>query len=416
LDPAAYDTFFRVKLIFLNRYFHPDISATSQMLSALAFHLAANGGEVHVITSRQRYDDPLANLSASELVDGVRVHRVWTSRFGRRSLPGRALDYASFYLAASLRLAMIASRGDIVIAKTDPPLISVPAALVARMGSAKLVNWLQDLFPEAAERMGMHFGFATRAIRASRNHSLRRAVVNVVPGERMRATLRAAVPDARVEVIHNWADGETIVPAETETNALRREWGLADKFVVAYSGNMGRAHEFETILGAADVLRGERGIVFLFIGDGHRKEWIAEEATARSLPNVAFQPYQPRERLSLSLGVANLHLTTLLPAMEGLIVPSKIYGILAAGRPALHVGDPAGEIATILESANAGFTVPTGNPALLAQGILEISSNPSLAEALGRNARSAFEAKYGQRIAFGRWRQVLLSVDADALG
>jgi glycosyltransferase involved in cell wall biosynthesis len=399
-----------VKLIFLNRYFHPDISATSQMLSGLAFHLAGQGSEVHVVTSRQRYDDPSAQLPPGELLDGVRIHRVWTSRFGRRSLPGRAIDYVSFYLSASLRLASLANRGDIVIAKTDPPLLSVPAALIARVRGARLVNWLQDLFPEVAERMGMPVGLVAGAGRAMRNASLRSAAVNVVLGERMRTQVQSAVPGARVEVIQNWADGETIVPTAAESNALRKEWGLADKFVVAYSGNMGRVHEFETILDAAAALQAHSRIVFLFIGGGHHLEWLVNEAKARSLPNVVFRPYQPHERLSQSLGVGDLHLTTLLPSMEGLIVPSKIYGILAAGRPALHIGDPAGEIASILESAEAGFTIPVANPALLAKRILEFASAPALARAYGVNARKAFEGNYARPIAFDRWKRVLQSI------
>ena len=184
---CPYDTFFRVKLIFVNRYFHPDISATSQMLSGLAFHLAGKGAEVHVITSRQRYDDPAAALSSSELVRGVQVHRVPTSRFGRGNLLGRVLDYASFYLSASLKLASLATRGDIVIAKTDPPLISVPAMLVARLRGAQLVNWLQDLFPEVAERAGLRLGGIAGLARAARNLSLRKAAANVVLGERVPA-------------------------------------------------------------------------------------------------------------------------------------------------------------------------------------------------------------------------------------
>lgn len=405
-----------LKLIFLNRYFHPDISATSQMLSGVAFHIAAQGAKVHVITSRQRYDDPAAGLPASEIVTGVHVHRVWTSRFGRRSLPGRVLDYASFYLSASLELARIARCGDIVIAKTDPPLISVPAALVARLRGARFVNWLQDIFPEAAERMGMPVGLVAGVIRIARNWSLRSAAVNVVLGERMRDLVRAIPGAARVEVIHNWADGEAIVPIAAESNELRKERGLADKFVVAYSGNMGRVHEFDTILDAAEALRDHDRIVFLFIGGGHQRERLANEANARNLDNVIFRPYQPYEKLSQSLGVADLHLTTLLPALESLIVPSKIYGILAAGRPALHVGDPGGEIAAILGSAQAGFTVPTGNSAMLARRIVEFASAPALCETFGLNARRAFEERYHQRIAFELWKRVLLEVDAHALG
>ena len=161
------------------------------MLSDLAFHLATQGEEVHVITSRQRYDDAAANLPAHKSVHGVQVQRVWTTRFGRASLPGRALDYLLFYLCASIALFRLAREGDVVIAMTDPPLISVPAALVARLRGAALVNWLQDIFPEVAERMGVRLarGVPGAAIRWLRGYSLRRASINVVLGERMSSVM-----------------------------------------------------------------------------------------------------------------------------------------------------------------------------------------------------------------------------------
>lgn len=413
---CPYDTFFRVKLIFVNRYFHPDISATSQMLSGLAFHLAGKGAKVHVIASRQRYDDPAAALASTETVRGVHVHRVRTSRFGRGNLLGRVLDYASFYLSASLKLASLAARGDIVIAKTDPPLISVPAMLVARLRGARLVNWLQDLFPEVAERAGMRLGGIAGLARAARNLSLRRPAANVVLGERMRNEVEAVPGSGPVRVVHNWADGTQIAPMAAHSSPLRESWGLKDKFVVAYSGNMGRAHEFATLLGAAQMLRDHARIAFLFVGGGHHRQTLEDDFSARNLSNVAFHPYQPQDKLGASLGAGDVHLITLVPAMEGVIVPSKVYGILAAGRPSLNVGDPRGEVAAILASAKAGFTVPPGDSALLAQRILELSTSPALCAELGANARAAFDERYSERIAFERWRQVLLEVDPAALG
>lgn len=407
----AYVTFVAVKTIFLNRYFHPDISATSQMLSDLAFHLAAEGVAVHVITSRQRYDDPGAQLPAHETLRGVTVHRVWTSRFGRGHLGGRALDYLSFYVSASLALAGLARRGDVVVAKTDPPLISVPAAFVARLRGAVLANWLQDVFPEVAERMGVRLarGPAGALIRRLRNYSLRSATVNVALGERMARAVRAlaGLEQARVAVIHNWADGDAIRPLARAGNPLRAAWGLEDKFVLVYSGNMGRAHEFATMLDAAEELKARAQIVFLFIGGGHFRAWIEAEARRRGLANVRFQPYQPRERLAQSLGVADAHLTCLLPAMEGLIVPSKLYAILASGRPTLHVGDPDGEVAGLLQASNAGRSVRSGDAAALAANIEELAADSATCDALGRNARAAFDAHYAQHIAFAHWGRLL---------
>ena len=329
---------------------------------------------------------------------------------------GRAVDYASFYLSGSLELLRLARRGDVVIAKTDPPLISVPAAFVARLRGARLVNWLQDVFPEVAGRMGVGLarGLTGALIGAVRAWSLRAAAVNVVLGERMRSEVQSlpGLATARFAVVHNWADGDSVVPLAAGANSLRDEWGLAGRFVVAYSGNMGRAHEFETILAAAERLRDHARIVFVFIGGGHHRPWIAQEAFGRDLANVRFQPYQARERLAGSLGVADVHLTCLLPAMEGLIVPSKIYGILASGRATLHVGDPKGEIAGILEQARAGYTVATGDSARLAERIIELESNPARCAELGKNARSAFEAHYPQRIAFGHWERWLREAGA----
>lgn len=407
-----------MKTIFLNRYFHPDISATSQMLSDLAFHLAAEGVAVHVITSRQRYADPAARLPALETLRGVTVHRVWTSRFGRGHLGGRALDYLSFYVSASLALARLARRGDVVVAKTDPPLISVPAAFVCRLRGAVLVNWLQDVFPEVAERMGVRLarGPLGALIRRLRNYSLRGAALNVTLGERMAREVRAlaGLDAARVAVVHNWADGEAIVPLAHADNPLRAAWELADKFVLVYSGNMGRAHEFSTMLDAADLLKARAEIVFLFIGGGHYRGWIEAEARRRALANIRFQPYQPRERLAQSLGVADVHLTCLLPAMEGLVVPSKLYAILASGRPTLHVGDPAGEVAGLLEASNAGRSVRSGDAAALAAHIAELAAASATCAELGRNARAAFDAHYAQRIAFAHWRRLLAKLQEPA--
>jgi colanic acid biosynthesis glycosyl transferase WcaI len=195
-----------MRVIFLNRYFCPDHSATSQILSDLAFFLAGNGYEVCVVTSCQRYDDAAANLPLRAHVDGVEVHRVRTTRFGRDKLVGRALDYATFYLAAGWRLWRIARAGDVIVAKTDPPLISVVAAIVARRRGARLVNWVQDVFPEVAEALGVRALAGPQAglLRRLRNGAFRSAAANVVLGERMATVVaRAGAPAGRIRVIPN---------------------------------------------------------------------------------------------------------------------------------------------------------------------------------------------------------------------
>lgn len=381
-------------------------------MSDLAFGLVAEGKSVEIVTSRQSYGDPKSRLRKAETINGVTVSRVWTSRFGRQRLLGRAIDYLTFYAAAGWRLLRCVGSGDIVVAKTDPPLISVIAALVARLRGAILINWTQDLFPEVATALGVR-GLAPvePILRALRNFSLRTARQNVVLGQRMVERIKAeSIPEERISIIHNWSDEGLIDPIDGDANPLRREWGLADKFVVAYSGNMGRAHEFATILDAAAHLKNRDDIRFVFIGDGAQAGHIAREVARRNLGNVDFKPYQPRDQLSYSLGVADLHLISLQPALEGLIVPSKFYGIAAAGRPTLYVGDPGGEIPAILAQADCGHTVRPGEAEALARYIEMLADDRPESARLGRNARDLFERKFSKVRALAKWKALIDSM------
>ena len=205
-----------MRVVFLNRYFHPDHAPTSVLLSNLAFALSQRGIQVTVITSRLRYEGGDHLLPQHETIRGVVVHRVWTSRRGRSGLIGRSLDYGSFYLAAAWRLWRVVGRNDIVVAKTDPPLLSVMAAPIARLKRARLVNWLQDIFPEVASALnvGGPFGrLAFNLVRPLSHWSLRQAHTNVVVGKKMAAYLKqqGIAPD-RIQVIANWADGSLIAP------------------------------------------------------------------------------------------------------------------------------------------------------------------------------------------------------------
>jgi glycosyltransferase involved in cell wall biosynthesis len=394
-----------MKIVFVNRFFYPDFAPTGMHAADVAFDLAAAGQEVHAVTSRLAYEGAGPPRAAQETVRGVRVHRVWTTRFGRGSLAGRAVDYATFYLSASLVLAGKLRAGDIVVAKTDPPLIAVVAALAAWLRGARLVNWLQDVFPETAARAGLRIGRgpAGALLRALRDWSLRRAAVNVVLGERMAAEVARLALGARVRVVPNWADGRAVRPMPAGESALRREWGLEGRFIVGYSGNLGRVHDCETLLAAARLLRIEEDIAIAVVGGGHRVPHVA----AAGLPNVAVRGYVEDERLGESLGAFDVHLVSLLPQFEGLIVPSKFYGAMAAGRAVIFVGDREGEIARLLAKHECGVTVAPGDGAGLAAAIRELRASPEKLRAMGERARAAFEREWDEPVALARWREVI---------
>ena len=399
------------RLIFVNRYFFPDHSATSQILSDLAFHLAGLGRDVHIVTSTQIYDDPKASLPEREIVNDVNVHRVSSTRFGRSALIGRAIDYLSFYRSVRHRLIEIARAGDIVVAKTDPPLTSVVAMAAAGRRGAHLVNWLQDIYPETAVELNVPLmrGPAAASLAALRDRSLRAAVATVVPGELMgrKAAALGAAP-AAIHVIANWCDDEDIKPIAAAANPLRQAWDLADKFVFGYSGNLGRAHEFDTVLAAAERLRNDPRLVFLMIGGGKRFEELNEIVKQRRLGgSFRFMPYQERTALPYSLGVPDAHWLSLNPKLEGLIVPSKFYGIAAAGKPIIVIADKNGELGRLVRRYGCGFVIVPGDADALVGVLQRLSREPESVAVMGLRARKMLDAQFTKQQGLARWRGLL---------
>ena len=398
------------RVIFLNRFFSPDHSATSQLVSDVATDLAACGHDVQVITSQQLYDDPQARLPPQDTISGVRVHRVTTTHFGRSRLVGRAIDYLSFYASAWRMLRTITQPDDVLVAMTDPPLISLVAMRVAGRRGGHLVNWLQDIYPEVAVELGVPFlkGPILQGISYLRDRSLKAAAANVVLGNLMADEVAArGILQDRIHVIANWSEDEEIVPVAASDNPLRRQWGLENKFVVGYSGNLGRAHEFDTVLVAAERLRNNPHIVFLFIGGGHLLNGLAACVHERGLGNFRFMDYQEHSVLKFSLGVPDVHWISLKPELEGLIVPSKVYGVAAAGRPLIAICAKNGEISRLVEQYQCGVVVEPANADALVNSIRQLSNDIALRNEMGRRARAMLDAHFSRRRALERWQCLL---------
>jgi colanic acid biosynthesis glycosyl transferase WcaI len=398
------------RLVFVNRYFFPDQSATSRMLADLAFRLAERGVSVAVVTSPQLYENPRAALPPYEVAHGVTIYRVSAAVRGRARLVGRALDYLSFHVAAGRALLKLLRRGDVVVAKTDPPLISIVVSHAARWRGAVLVNWLQDLFPEVASVLTPKLipKHIERQLTAARDRSLRRAAMNVVLGEGMRdRVLSAGIDAGRVRIVPNWADTTSVVPMPTVDSVTRRRIALDGRFVIGYSGNLGRAHEFETLIGAARLLRTDPRFAFLITGGGAKAEAVRNSVQSLGLDSFFFQSYQPAELLSDSLAAADAHFVSLLPALEGLIVPSKIYGILAAGRPVVFVGDPGSDLAKLVREQRCGVVVAVGDSEGLAAELRALRDDPGRLESMGTRARELALARYTKEHAVAEWFALL---------
>jgi glycosyltransferase involved in cell wall biosynthesis len=406
------------RLIFVNRFFYPNESATSQLLTDVCSTLADEGADVHVVAS-DRGERGQLRLARSEMVKSVKVRRVWSTEIGGTSLIGRAIDYVSFYPGAFAQLLRSARRNDVIVVKTDPPMFIVLAWLAAKIKRAKLIVWLQDLYPEVAIELGVRGlrGPLGASLVALRNIALRGADANVVIGVHMSDRLVAGgIKAARIHLLPNWSD-DAIVPLRAEDSHSRQEWGIRDDvFVFGYSGNLGRAHEAETLLGAAKLLQHRRDICFLFVGSGHESHFLKRAITQAGLDNFVFQPHQPRGRLSHSLAASDAHWLSLRPELEGLIVPSKFYGIASAGRPVVAIVAKDGEIARAINDLKCGYVVEPGDSATLARVICELADNRAHGENLGSHARQGSDRQFARHLALKRWSWIIREVSGEQNG
>jgi colanic acid biosynthesis glycosyl transferase WcaI len=393
------------RVLFVNRLYWPSGAATAQLLADLAEGLAAAGRDVHVIAAGE----------ASTRHQGVTVHRTGTPE-AHGGLLSRAWNHRRFLRAARRLLEQQVRPGDTVVALTDPPQLGPLVAEVAAARGARVIHWIQDIYPEIA---AVHFGGSVRwllgPLERRRDAAWRQADACVTLGGDMgRFVASREVDPDRIQLVPNWAPHELDRPAAAADVAQRRAaWGCADQFVVCYSGNLGRVHEFATVLGAAGLLRDEPGIRFLFIGRGPRYVEVAAEVRRLGLPNVQLLPPEPRAGLAVSLAAADAHLVTLQPAYGTLVYPSKLAGVLAAGRPVLFVGPELGDIARLLREQDCGASFAPGAEAALAATIRLWQADPALRARLGSKARAAYAGRFDRATALARWES-LLAVRAES--
>ncbi len=385
-----------MKVALLNQYYAPSEAPTARLLADLSGALVQEGHEVTVLCSRRSYVDPAATYPPRQRLDGVDVRRVVSTGFGRSGRVGRLVDYLSFLISAGLRLVSM-GKHDVVVSMTTPPMLTLVAVIAARLRGSRCVNWVMDIYPDVAFELGVlrRDSLAGRLFARASEFTLRRADVVVALGETMAKRL-AASGARRVEVVHNWADGETIRPRSIDEHPFRKDWGWLEKFVVLHSGNMGLAHEFDTVVAAAELLREDETVLFAFIGGGPRKGEVEAEVTRRGLSNVCFRPYVPSAQLGRGLTSADVHLVTMRGRMPGLLVPSKLYGILAAGRPAIYVGPDDGEVPRILRDGQCGACVADGDPQGLADAVVDYKNNAQRRAEHGRRARRLFDERFSR--------------------
>ncbi len=397
---------------FVNRSYWPDAEATGQLLTELCEDLAGEFRTTALCGLPNKALDGAGDALAARERGGVSIRRVGHTRFHKRSGLGRICNWLTFG-ARALWSGLWMKRPDVLVVETDPPFLCLVGRILRWRHRCKLVVYLQDIYPDIAVVLGaLREGYATKAMRWQFRSAYRAADKLVVLSADMRQFLvEQGLPADKIEIVPNWVDTALVKPA-AGPNGFRAEHGLDGKFVVMYSGNLGRTQQLDKVVEAARLLKDRNDVRFLFVGDGAMRAEL--EAAAADLPNVKFLGYQTKQKLGESLSAANLQLIPLHPAVTPYMMPSKLYGVLASGVPALVAAPPECELAEVVRSGQCGFVVPPDQPEALAKAVLRAAEDPARLAEMGANGRRLAEERYDRAVCTARFAALLRGLTAPA--
>lgn len=404
--------FSRRSILFLNRSYWPDVEATGQLLTELCeglaqhFDVAVMAGQPNSVRGLEESswkDQPVHNE--------VLIHRLRHSTLPKHRMWMKALNYVSFVRSARRFLKKI-ERPDVVVFETDPFLLPIEADRLRRRTGCRVVGYLQDIYPDVAVTLGkIPNVWPIRQLRKRLFDVYRRCDAMVVLSQDMKQLLvESGISPERIAIVPNWTDPARVYPVPQDQNAFRIRNGLGEKFVVMYSGNLGLTQRLEDVLQAAKLLADEPRIHFAFVGKGSQEMPLKKLAEEVGLRNLSFFDYQPQSELAHSLSSADLHLVPLTAGLAKCLMPSKLYGILAAGRPCLTNAPPETELHQLVNQHRIGFTVPPGSVADLATQIRKAATDIPALKAMGHRARQLAETEFTRDLSIQKFRIVLENV------
>ncbi len=375
-----------VRILILNEYYPPDTSATAKM-AALVAEALAQKHRVTVVAGRPSYDPDETysySLLRKDVRNGVTVERVGSTAFARHKMKRRVSNYLT-YLALAIPRAL-AIRADLILAMTDPPVAGIAGAFMARLKRRPFVYNIRDMYPDMALGGGIvgDSGWV-RLWEKMHRRALRRAARVIVLGDDMRERiLRKGVEPQRVVVIR---DGTMIPEALAEqSHPIAQEIRCGFPFVAIHAGNLGFYGAWDTLLQAAKLLEREN-IGLVFVGEGANRERLQQAAQGSA--NVRFLPFRPAEEIPLVMAAGDVHIISVRRGLEGVVVPSKLYSVLAAGRPVLAVAPEESDAVRIVREARCGLAADPDDPVAVATAITALRDNPRELTDMGQRARDA---------------------------
>lgn len=403
-----------LRIVILNQYYMPDVASTGHLLHELATQLAEMGFAVEVLTSRPSYGPPetWVECPMRETVDGVDIKRLWTTRFSKDNLLGRAINYVTFMGQLFLRVLLTSRKDTVYLYTTNPPFLGFVGAIVSLFRRHSYVMLLHDAYPQMAVWVGTikEKGFVEKVWHFINKMSYGRAKQSIVLCQKAKNLVcdTYGIPRERVHVVPNWADSKALNIKPKPESEFARDHNLREHFVAMYSGNLGLYYEFATLLDAAELLRDEP-FRLVFIGSGGKRNWLADEIIKRELTNTLLLPYQPYEKLGDSLAACDASFVTIAKGIEGISFPSKLYTSLAVGRPILALSEDDSELRDLIQEHKVGGWSALGDAESLAANIRAMLADPAEADRTGNRARRLFERAFTLRACARQYAEVLLA-------
>jgi colanic acid biosynthesis glycosyl transferase WcaI len=404
----------RMKILVISLYYEPDLcQGNGPLVRALCDDWAAAGHEVSVVTSFPHYNcdavwpEYQGKLWQHDRVGWVNVLRSYIYVSARKSGLARMLNYLSFNVSSTLA-GLSVSKPDVIFVLSPPLTIGLTAYLVGKLKGVPYCYNVQDIWPEAAVRLGMLQGERTiRFWEWVERFIYQRARRIFAISEEFTENLQGkGVPAAKIEVIPNFVDTDFIRPLPRQ-NAFGARHGLNDKFVVLYAGNVGLSQGLEVVLEAAELLRNQPEVLFQIVGAGSSKADLVAEAERRQLSNVQFLPLQAEADVPELYAACDVALIPLRRGLAQNSVPCKTYSIMSSARPYIASVDEGSNVWKLTERANCGVCVPPENARALAEAVLELKADRKRRQLMGVNGRAFVEWQFAREVVTQRYRRAL---------
>lgn len=392
----------QTKLLVLCQLFYPELVSTGQTLTELCEELANDGIDIEVVCGQPTVINRGQKVAKHIKHKDIKIRRVWGTSFPKLNLIGRIINQLTFAISVFFYLLLHRPQKTILVL-TNPPFLAFTCAILKtlRLGPS-YIYLIFDVYPDTAVKLDVlkENGLLSRIWERLNAFVFRQASAIVVIGRCMQDVIKQKAKkfglklDDKLHHISVWSDDKLISSASEQENPLRKKWNLEGKFVVGYFGNMGRFHDVKTIIEAAEIMKDEDNMCFLFVGEGYKKQATMEYATRHNLQNCQFHTYVAREDLGHLMHLADVGIVSLLEGQEGLSVPSKAFGLMAAGVPIVAVMSAKSEVARIVREESCGTLVKPGEKKVLANSILQLYNDRAQLEQMSTNASRAINEKY----------------------